>query len=334
MAKSSRMRQAGRRLALGAVVAVPLAWLLAAPAQAIPMNGDPSSAKTVGDSAEAWYAAAPIDLCTTPLGCPPEQVPTSPYPANTLHVGVAGGQETARTYLLPDLLSLPIGSTPTSGVMTLPVDSANTDGSVSPATATMIACLATAPFADGTAGSSSGAPKTDCKTSVKAEYDAKKVDFTVDLTPFLKAWSSGQPPLGIALVPDPSKSSPTDNWHVTINGRKLAGKPHVESAITYKPAPPVSSSSTGTTTPPAPTTNAQPPPVSVPSVPASTGTPPQPAPVVAPSQQPAPSAQPVAFTREFQYPLAFLAPIVLLLGIVFFVRLFTRDPMPRRAGVR
>ena len=61
---------------------------------------------TVPDVAEAWYAAAPIDVCTTPLGCPPDQVPTSPYPADSLHVGVAGGQETARTYLLPDFSPL------------------------------------------------------------------------------------------------------------------------------------------------------------------------------------------------------------------------------------
>lgn len=337
MAKPSRMRQATlswrRAAVLGAALAVPLGWLLTAPAEAVQQqSGSPKSA-TVGDSAEAWYASAPIDLCTTPLGCPPQQAPSSPYPADTLHVGVAGGQETARTYVLPDTLSLPFGATLTRGVMTLPVDSAGSDGTVAADSATMLACLAVAPFADGTAGASSAPPKVDCKTSAKAVYDAKKVVFTVDLTPFLKAWSSGQPQLGIALVPDASKRSPTETWHVTFYGRKLAGKKHIESTITYTPAPPVSTNTGNTvTTPPAPTTS-NPPSVSVPAVPPSTATPPQPAPVVAPSQPATPVAQqPVAFTSEFKYPLAFLAPIALLIGAVFFARLFTRDPLPRRVG--
>ena len=337
MAKPSRMRQATlswrRAAVLGAALAVPLGWLLTAPAEAVQQSGAAKSA-TVGDSAEAWYASSPIDLCTTPLGCPPQQAPSSPYPANTLHVGVAGGQETARTYVLPDTLSLPFGAKLTSGVMTLPVDSAGSDGTVAADSATMLACLATAPFADGTAGASSAPPKVDCKTSAKAKYDAKKVLFTVDLTPFLDAWSAGQPQLGIALVPDASKMSPTETWHVTFNGRKLAGKKHIESAITYTPAPPVSTGTGNTvSTPPAPSTNANPPATSLPAVPPSTATPPQPAPVVAPSQPAAPVAQqPVAFTSEFKYPLAFLAPIGLLIGVVFFARLFTRDPLPRRVG--
>jgi len=324
-----------RRVAvLGATLAVPLGWLLTAPAEAVQQAAG-SSSKTVGDSAEAWYAASPIDVCSTPLGCPPQQAPTSPYPANTLHVGVAGGQETARTYVLPDLLSLPFGAKKTSGVMTLPVDSANSDGTVAADSATMVACLATAAFADGTAGASSAPPKVDCKTSAAAKYDAKKVEFTVDLTPFLTAWSNGQPSLGIALMPDPSKASPSEAWHVTFNGKKLSGKKHIESVITYTPAPPISSGTGNTaTTPPAPTP-ANPPSVNVPAVPPSTATPPQPAPVVAPSTPATPVAQqPVAFTAKFQYPLAFLAPIGLLIGVVFFARLFTRDPLPRRAGAQ
>jgi hypothetical protein len=340
MAKSSRMRQVALRRAaiLAATIVVPLGWLLTAPAEAVPDKSEPASAATVGDSAEAWYASSPVDLCTTPLGCPPQQAPTSPYPAGTLHVGVAGGQETARTYVLPNLLSLPVGATATGGVMTLPVDTASTDGTVAADSATMLACLATAPFADGTAGASSPAPKVDCKTAAKVQYDAKQVVFTVDLTPFLEAWSAGQPPFGIAVVPDPKAMSPTETWHVTVNGRKASGTKHIQSVVTYTPAPPTStgtsSNSTSTKAPPAPTTNANPPPVSVPNMAPSTTTPDQPAPVVAPTQPAPAAAQPVAFTRPFQYPLAFLAPIGLLVGVVFFARLFTRDPLPRRVGVR
>lgn len=330
MAKNSQMRRATGRIVLGAALAMPLAWLLSAPAEAVPLQGNPGHTRTLTDASEAWYARGAVDICTTPLGCPPEQIPTSPYPADTLHVGVAGGQETARTYLLPNLLDLPIGATATSGTMTLPVDTAGTDGTVSADTATILACAATQPFTDGAAGSTAPAPQTDCKTSSPAKYDAKKSVFTVDLTPFLKAWASGTPSLGIALVPDPDKSAPTETWHVTINGRKLPGRPHVQSVITFTPAPPLDTSTgTGAVTPPAPQAPANPPAVSTPNVPPATSTPSEPAPVVAPSQ-PAPVAQPVAFAQKFQYPLAFLGPIALLIGAVFFVRLFTRDPLPRR----
>src|SRR3954471_9644153 len=97
-------------------VAVPFGWLLALPAAGAqpPAGAQPATAGahpataalhtiTVADTAEAWYAAGPVDVCTSPLGCPPQQAPTSPYPSDTLHVGVAAGQETARAYLLPDL---------------------------------------------------------------------------------------------------------------------------------------------------------------------------------------------------------------------------------------
>jgi hypothetical protein len=336
------MRQAtGRRVLrraclVSAGIAVPLGWLLTAPAEAVPQQPTDAHTATVPDASEAWYAKGAIDICTTPLGCPPEQIPTSPYPADTLHVGVAGGQETARTYVLPDLLSLPVGATATGGTMTIPVDTASTDGTASADTATMVACAATQPFTDGAAGSGATPPETDCKTSVPAKYDAKNTVFTVDLTPFLKAWAAGQPAVGIALMPDPDAMAPSETWHVTIYGRKFAGHDHVRSAISFTPAPPLASpdtSGTDTATPPAPAA-ADPPPVSTPDIPPATSTPDDPPPVVAPDQQAPVAQQPVAFSTEFQYPLAFLAPIVLLIGAVFFTRLFTRDPLPRRVGVR
>lgn len=347
MANSSRMRRAAgqrpawrqalrRAAVLGATIAVPLGWLLTAPAEAVPQQGEAGPARTVGDAAEAWYAGGPIDICTTPLGCPPAPVPSSPYPADTLHVGVAGGQEAARTYLLPNLLALPAGATATSGVMTLPVDTASTDGTLSADQAKLLACAVTQPFADGSAGASGPAPKTDCKVAARPVYDADKAVFTLDLTRFLKAWATGRPSLGIALVPDAKRVGPTDAWHVTINGRKLAGRPHVQSLISFTPAPPAPTSTSSEVAAPAPSgppTNR--PPVRTPDVPPTTTTPDAPAPVVAPAQPTTPIAQqPVALSTSFQYPLAFLFPLALLVGAVFFVRLFTRDPLQRRVLTR
>src|SRR4051794_8994923 len=142
----TRGRQTVRRAALLLCgVTVPLGWLLTAPAQ----GAQPAAASrtvTVPDTAEAWYAATPVDVCTTPLGCLPAEVPTSPYPDQTLHVGLAAGQETARTYLLPGVASIPFGAAVQSAVMTLPVATGTQDGTQAADTAKIVACLSTAPF--------------------------------------------------------------------------------------------------------------------------------------------------------------------------------------------
>jgi hypothetical protein len=321
---------------LAAGVLLPCGWMLAAPAQAA-MPADAAATTqtmTLGDSVEAWYATSPVDPCSSPLGCPPSPVPTSAYPADTLHVGVAGGQETARTYVLPDLSSLPFGAILQSGVMTLPVATGTTDGTNSPASARIKVCLATTPATDGTQGSSATPPKVDCAISTEAKYDATKSLFTIDLTPFLTGWSSGAPE-DLALIPDATSAQPTDAWHVTFNGRNRAAAPHISSVLTVSiPATTGGGTTTTSTATAVPLAQAIPPvaPVTLPSAPAVTGPTAQ-APTVAGTPRPTPVAtQPVAFAAPFQYPLAFLAPLALLAGAVFFVRLFTADPTPRRSS--
>ena len=331
MAKHVRMRRRrlGRRAALVAAAAAPISWLAMAPAGAALMRSGDEHTATLADVAEAWYANSPIDVCSSPLGCPPVQLPTSPYPAHTLHVGLAGGQETARAYVLPNLVSLPYGAKFLSGTMTLPVTTVNSAGTVSPDAAKINACLAKAPIPDGTEGSTQAAPATDCTTKVPLKYDAKKAVFTLDLTPFLTAWSGGKPALGIALIP--VVASPTDSWHVSFNGRKYAGA-HISSTVVFTPPPPVSSGQTSAP-PPATTPVSKPAPQAQPNLslpPQTTGTTPAAPPQVATPTVPAPQTQAVAVSQQFKYPLAFLFPIALLAGAVFFIRLFTRDPMPVR----
>src|SRR4051794_9636218 len=136
----ARLRRAA--MLLGGI-AVPFGWLLAAPVAAAPIAPEAASSAprtvTVQDVSEAWFAATPVDVCTTPLGCPPADAPASPYPADTLHVGVAGGQETARSYLLPDLTLLPEMDSVTSATMTLPVANGSSDGTQSPDAAHVVA---------------------------------------------------------------------------------------------------------------------------------------------------------------------------------------------------
>ena len=322
-----------RATLLLAAAAVPLGWLAATtgPAQAAaPRAAASTQTITVADVAEAWYATSPVDICTTPLGCPPSQVPTSPYPADTLHVGAAGGQESARTYLQPDLAALPFDATLVAGEMTLPVANGTGDGTVTPDAAKIRACLATQAVQEGVQGSTSAPPKVDCGVSTTLTYDSATSTFSLDLQPFVDAWSHGAPQLGIALVPDSKSAQPTDAWHVAFNGHKRAGSGHISSTLTVRIN---ASPDTTTAVPPAPVVPAVPaPPAPTLPVPAAVA-PAAPAPVVAPSQQPQTlPAQQVALVQKFQYPLAFLLPLALLAGAVFFARLFTRDLTPRRVS--
>jgi hypothetical protein len=315
--------------------ALPVGWLFAWPAQGMPLPAVATHTVTVPDLSEAWYATSPIDVCTTPLGCPPDQVPTSPYPADTLHVGVAGGQETARTYLLPDLTGVPFGASVISATMTLPVAAGSTDGTQSPDAARVLACIATQPFADGAQGSTEAPPKVDCSTSAKAAYDGRKGILTLDATALLATGSTGLPPLGIALLPDPKSAQPTDAWHVALNGHKRKGAPHVQTVITYSAAPvvepPIASGGTVVPSgPSAPSGGTVPPPPPAGELPApATTTGSDAPPVVAGDQPPAATAQqPAAFTAGVPQPLAFVIPLVLLAAAVFFGRVFTRDATP------
>lgn len=334
MAKSDRVsttRHLARAALVAAAVVLPLAGLLPGSAHA----DTAASSATLPDAAEAWYAAAPIDVCTTPLGCPPEQVPTSPYPTGSLHVGVAAGQETARTYLLPAVSTLPVGATLLGGTMTLHVDTAQQDGSLTPDSARILACLVTAPFNNGTAGSASAPPATDCTTSAKPTYDAASGVLRLDLTAFLQAWTAGRPELGVALIPNATQTTQTDAWHVTIEGREQTGAKPVTSTVSYRAQPSDALPGVTIAQPPTGVPPVAPasPPTAVPLPPTTTtGGATGPAPVVAGQPQP-PAAQatrPVAFAGPVAYPAAFIAPLALLAGVVFFARLFTRDAAPRR----
>jgi hypothetical protein len=278
---------------------------------------------TVGDAAEAWYIASPIDLCATPIGgcLPGKPLLISPFPADTLHVGVVLGQETFRAYLRPDLSKLPRGADRLAGTMTLPVAGSPSDGTLLADSAAIKGCLVLKPFADGIAGSTAAPPPTDCKTSSALKYDAGKSAFTLNLTPFLRAWGAGKPELGIALVPD---AAATDVWQVAINARKRPGVKHVASTIR------VSIAADAPTATPSPEATAEVTPQEAPPVPSlpPVGTTPDvgPAPVLAQS----PVARVERGYSGFQYPAAFWIPLGLLGLAMFLVRLFTRDLTPHR----
>lgn len=324
----SRLR---RMRGLAVAAWIPLSWLIASGAAvAMPISGGASdiapTTVVVHDAAEGWYAVPLLNLCATPLGCPPQLLP-SLYPANTLHVGVLLGRETARAYLKPDPGAVPSGAHVLRATMTIPVATATTDGTLSPASATALACLATGAFQDGADGPPTTLPTINCHDSAKLVYDAKDSAFTVDLTPFFAAWSTGSPNDGIAVVADPTKLAVTDLWQLALNGRQLSGAPHISTSVSFLPpsATPAASGSPS----PSPSPSASAPAAPVLSLPTGGVTAPvaAPPPVIAPNQT---TTAPVAFSRGFKYPMAFLFPIALLAVGVFLTRLFTRDARPVR----
>jgi hypothetical protein len=225
-------RRDGTRLALTVALGAGLGAAVAA------WGGPPAFAQqtvAVPDAAEAWYSTGPLDTCTSPVGCEPVSPPAPAYPSGTLHVAVTAGQTADVTYVQPDLAGLPSGEQAVSGTMTLPLATVSGNGNSDPSAATVEACLATGTFSDGTEGSTGPPPATDC--SVQAPVEVGATAFSLRLDPFLAAWNGGKPDDGIALVPDPSSTTPTSDWHVAFNGRRLARAAHIMSSLVLEPAP-------------------------------------------------------------------------------------------------
>jgi hypothetical protein len=196
---------------------------------------------TLGTEAEAWYQLTRVNTCNSPVGCLPDTLPALPelpdlpiaptvFPADTLHVGWAAGVELARSYLKLDTSSLPQGAKLVGGELVVPLLADPTQGTLLAESAGVKACLVTGSITDGVAGSLSAAPGLDCSVSSPLNADGEK--FTVDLQPFVDAWSSGTPDEGIALTPFES-SSIESAWAIAVPGRNAAGLPHIEANLQY-----------------------------------------------------------------------------------------------------
>ncbi len=342
-------RDMSRRSALASaaagVLAVPLVVLLSSPATAAtPEGGARSGTLTVKAQSDAWYSTS--SACTaSPTGCLPAGAPAPPYAAKTLHVGIGAGQEESRTYLSLNLLTLPAGTTLTGGTLQLPV-AGMAEGSHATDTAKLQACLVTASFKDNVEGSTDKPPAVDCKKATAAgKYVAATAtapeEYTVDLTAFASAWSSGSPDYGIALIPA-ADSAPSDAWHLALSAHDRTGStvPAPSASVSYASvaadssdasyvapdvaaAPPAGdgfgSGSASFAAPPL-----APQPVSVPA-----GQPPVVQPVAAPQAAPvAPQQiQPQAFigTGRFAYPGVFLLPLILIGAAGWLGRAMTRN---------
>lgn len=291
----------------------------------------------VPNAAEAWFATPPADDCASPAGCPPVIVPPVPlYPAHTLHVGIAGGLENARSYLNLDVSSLPADATATTGTLVLPVSTDAQAGNAQVAAAQIVACLSVERVPDGVEGSYAKPPAISCSATARASYQAKTGTFTIDLANFLRAWNAGEPRLGLVLLPA-AGSPATEAWHVAFNGRGLQGVPHISSTLNLTSTAPVDPSGPPVVLAPVPPPGALP------------GSGVVPVPVLGPVVQTSGPAQEVelaaapaaaaaaqitgpteAADHAFHYPQLLLLPWVLAIGAVYLVRTLLADPKPAR----
>lgn len=295
----------------------------------LPLAHASTENQTVVPSVEAWYQPNPT--CTSPAGCvglgqvpaaPPTPVPTTAFPAGSLHVAVDAGQETARSYLS---FSLPLFDGELTGAsLDIPLDVAQGDGSVSPETAKIVVCAFHGSITPAD-GSLDAPPTATCSSGTKAVYVATPAPHLhADLTPLVSELSSGA---GVALLPDASVAQ-TDAWHVVFSAHNRADA--------AKTAPATMAITLDTTDEPI----YNPPPVeplvgAAPPPPLSTitGSGLIPVPQVPVVQNPAPSvpqAMPQArtVTVGYAYPAVWLLPLAFLLVVPVVARALTQDLTP------
>jgi hypothetical protein len=307
-----------------AVLLLPLA--IAGPSIMLPAAFHDAAAGVgapVALGAEAWYSSP--QLCLIPQLCLPISSPlAATYPAGTLHIAAAAGNESARTYL--SLRRLPKGTTVTTGILRLPLDTSPLDGSLAPDLAKIKACTTSLPIR-AVEGSTAKPPATDCTdapTSRIIGTPASELD--IDLGPIAHRLST--PGAGLALLPVLSVGV---TWDVTVSSDRRPKSSTTTPVLILT----TTSNSSGSTpsapsSPPTPTHSrgTDPGTVAIPSGPVDIGpelTEPPPA-TVSPPQIAA--SVPVAYRRlaphGFDYPVVFLVPLLILAALLGFGRQLTR----------
>lgn len=275
---------------------------------------------------EAWYM-------TAPNGGVPGGPAVSPYPAGSLHVGVAAGQEESRSYVALDLGDVDPDAEVVAARLVLPVDVANTRGAES---ASVRICRAPRPQ-DAVSGSTAPPPPADCSLTTPAIYRAADATFEADLEPMLDVLDEG-----IAIVAAHAEGA---TWHVAFLGR-AGSAPSKITAVLRLAAPDAAmpAASASSTLHDSGALAAALHPESVAPVPAIGLSAPG---AVAPLQPPRPSvagggaptlAPPLGVAAEegFRYSVIFGLPLLLLVAVPYFGRALTApvvaDPARRVSG--
>ena len=200
--------------------------------------------------AQEYAATTPVD---------PNQKDTA-----AIHVGVAAGQETARSYLHIDTAGLIGGPTPTSLLLTM-TPTSDAAGNANGSTATLQACplkQALEPF------NPSSPPAVDCTNQVHGKLTAMGT-WTFELAPLVQGWLDLSN-RGLAIVAD--QPAQTAAWSVAFD--KSRSRATASVPLTLGPEP--SSIPLPSLAPPPPPVAAAPPVPSFLSIPATTPAPPTP----------------------------------------------------------
>jgi hypothetical protein len=223
----------------------------------------------------------------------------------------------------------------TDGKLVVPLDATPTDGSISPETSQVQACLVLVPIV-AAAGSIDPPPQVDCSKHIDLKYAAKpSAQLQADLGPLLADLPAAT---GLVLLPDATKAGPTDNWRVVFSAHDrtdaaktppaqmtltLGEPPAVPPpAVAAAAAPPISNTGLPAITPPANTSLAAPPAVASAPQPAT-------APQVAAPAAPAVAA-PQLVRVGYAYPIVWLLPLAFLILVPVATSALTKDLTPRR----
>lgn len=203
---------------LAGVVLVGGVLALLPPGAALAARSGSAQVTTASDS---WYRASLA--CGTPLGCP---TAPSTYPAGTRHVGVQLGSEESRTYLQLDLSMVPDDARLTGGLLTVPLGGVE-DGTASPETAAVLACVAFDPVATADGTYTASPPEPSCSAgSAPGRYVAavgtSPAELVFDLRSLVALWQSAVVRGVVVLLPQPGAAL-TDTWHVAFSSASRTG---------------------------------------------------------------------------------------------------------------
>ena len=216
-----------------------------------------TTVKGVKSLDEAWFfryrqPLEPVPDIDDPTANNPDDIAkstvrerTNPYPVDTFHVGVNGGQVEAVTYLNWDTYALNgnngLEAIITGGTVTF-TDAGTTCapaaqggpqrscGSRRPEAAKMVACRATELVVEAQGGDFRDKYKYDVKdcTPLKPQpaKEGEPLQWKADLAQFADTWSDPFKNTGIAIVPAPeavagdAPTAPQESWHVAFHGRR------------------------------------------------------------------------------------------------------------------
>lgn len=309
-----------------------------------------STETSITPTVEAWYQPNPT--CLLPTGCvttgslpvaPPVDLPSlpaiSPYPAGTLHVGVTGGMESARSYLRFPFEQLD-GKAVTSATLEIPLDANPQNGTTMPESSKVAVCATSSSNIVVSEGTIDAPPPVDCTVSVVMKYVATPQPH---LQATLGQIAADLPGItGLVLLPDAKTITQSDAWSVAFSAHNRADAAKTAPAkvtVSYEDGTTDSStdgfgsSDGGTTDTPAvenPGTGVVSNPgtgfASVPEViaPNDTAVPPS---VTSPtSDAPAgTTTQPQLVTVGYAYPAVWLLPLAFLVLVPVVARALTKD---------